>query len=175
MELLRYFHIAPPTPPGVRHTVVDKVRPLIDSLKHAFSSCFSPSQVLVVDEAMIAFKGRDKFKQYIKSKPTRWGYKVWCIAGDGYLLGFNVYTGKSTISSPSTEASIIHQSVISLIQPYYNRGHILYCDNLFTSPVLFNELQRHGVRACGTLRPNRKHLPPDLISSAKELNKGESK
>jgi hypothetical protein len=35
---------------------------------------------------MVGFKGRSGIKQYIKNKPTKWGYKVWCIANEGYLL-----------------------------------------------------------------------------------------
>jgi hypothetical protein len=31
-ELTRYFHVAAPTPRGVRHTVIDKVRPLYEGV-----------------------------------------------------------------------------------------------------------------------------------------------
>ena len=33
-----------------------------------------------VDEAMIPFKGRLAFKQYMKDKPTKWGIKVFVLA-----------------------------------------------------------------------------------------------
>ena len=89
-ELLRFFHIAPPTPAGVKHTVLDKVAPLITACQHSFSTCFLPAQVLVVDESMVPFKGREPMKQYLPDKPTSWGYKVWCVASDKYLLNFCV-------------------------------------------------------------------------------------
>jgi Transposase IS4 len=94
IEMLRCFHIAPPSPPEPRPTVLDKIAPLIDACQRSFSALYNPEQVVVVDEAMVGFKGRDNWVQYIKSKPTRWGYKVWCLCSNGYLLAFNVYRGK---------------------------------------------------------------------------------
>ena len=49
-----------------------------------------------MDEAMIPFKGRVGFKQYMKDKPTKWGIKVFVLADamDGYVKAFQVYTGK---------------------------------------------------------------------------------
>ena len=43
------------------------------------------------------FKGRLYFKQYMKSKPTQWGIKVWCSAdpSTGHLLDFSVHIGKA--------------------------------------------------------------------------------
>ena len=86
---------------------------------------------------MVLFKGRDKMKQYIKSKPTRWGYKVWCLACDGYLLKFEVYKGKQPHKSDSIS---LHDTVLNLVNPYAKRGHILFLDNLFPSPALFDSV-----------------------------------
>jgi hypothetical protein len=168
-ELLRFFHVAPPTPAGTRHTVIDKVSTLLTACQHSFSSCYLPTQQLAFDEAMVGFKGRDSMKQYLRSKPTRWGYKVWCLACDGYLLSFDVYKGKQ--ARPSDNVSL-HDTVLNLVRSYANRGHILYLDNLFPSPALFDALQHMGIRACGTLRPNRKGVPADLRQVGKELPKG---
>lgn len=171
-ELLRAFHISPPSPPASNHTVIDKVGPLITACQHSFSSSYLPEQALVVDEAMIGYKGRDKMKQYIKTKPTRWGYKVWCIAGNGYLLNFDVYRGRQ---QQSTHNRSIHQTVIDLVHPYRNRNHILHVDNLFSSPDLFDHLERLGVRSCGTLRPNRQGLPVGLVNAGKALEKSQTR
>jgi hypothetical protein len=45
-ELLRFFHVAPPTPAGTRHTVIDKVSTLLTACQHSFSSCYLPTQQL---------------------------------------------------------------------------------------------------------------------------------
>ena len=168
-DLLRFFHVAPPTPPGTRHTVVDKISTLLAACQHSFSSCYLPPQVLAFDEAMVAFKGRDRSIQYLRLKPTRWGYKVWCLACDGYLLKFEVYMGKQPRQSDNLS---LHQTVMKAVESYAQRGHILFLDNLFSSPALFDHLERLGIRACGTLRPNRKGVPCDLQEVGKQLPKG---
>lgn len=35
-DLLRYFHIAPPTPPALQHTVIQKIAPLYDHVDTSF-------------------------------------------------------------------------------------------------------------------------------------------
>ena len=167
-ELLRFFHIAPPTPAGVKHTVLDKVEPLITACQHSFSSCFLPAQVLVVDESMVPFKGRDPMKQYLPDKPTSWGYKVWCVASDKYLLNFSVFRGRQKRKQDNLT---LHEQVVQLVQPYQHRGHILYVDNLFVTVGLFDHLERIGMRACGTVRPDRKGLPADAKQAGMQLAK----
>ena len=169
MELLRFFHIAPPTPAGTRHTVIDKIAPLITASQHSFSASFLPAQVLVVDESMVAFTGRDPMKQYIPAKPTPWGYKVWCVASDKFLLNFEVYRGASRRKKDN---GVYRQVVSDLVQPYSHRGHLVFLDNLFVTVGLFDHLERTGFRACGTLRPQRSALPADLITASKSLRKG---
>jgi len=40
---------------------------------------------------MIPFKERSSVKQYIKSKPKPWGFKVWVLAGvSGYVYKFEM-------------------------------------------------------------------------------------
>jgi hypothetical protein len=169
-ELLRFFHIASPSPPDAKHTVLDKVAPLITACQHSFSTCFLPAQVLVFDESMVPFKGRDPMKQYLPDKPTSWGYKVWCLASNKYLLNFDIYKGRQKRKKDNLT---LHQHVMKLVQPYAHRGHILYLDNLFVTVGLFDHLERIGIRACGTVRPERKGLPADIKEAGKRLRKGE--
>ena len=51
---------------------------------------------MTVNEAMIKFKGRCEFLQYLPAKPTKWGIKVWacCTASTYYMLYYSVQTGK---------------------------------------------------------------------------------
>ena len=48
---------------------------------------------------MVAYKGRSPIKQYMPSKPHKWGYKIWCLASEDYLLHFEVYAGKEQAPS----------------------------------------------------------------------------
>ena len=57
----------------------------------------SPGQNLCVDETLYPFRGHCKFRQYMKSKPARYGIKYWAIGcvESGYLCDFKVYLGKA--------------------------------------------------------------------------------
>ncbi len=54
-----------------------KIRPMMDMLNSSFRKYWKPSDRVAVDEAMIPFRGRISFKQYMKDKPTKWGFKMW--------------------------------------------------------------------------------------------------
>lgn len=53
-----------------------KIQPFIDLLIPLFQQCLNPARELSIDEAMIAFRGRVAFRQYIKGKPQPWGIKA---------------------------------------------------------------------------------------------------
>ena len=36
------------------------------------------SKYQFIDEHMVKFKGKNSMKQYMKSKPIEWGFKLWC-------------------------------------------------------------------------------------------------
>ena len=61
-----------------------------------------------IDEAMIAFKGRKSYKQYLPAKPTHFGIKVWerADAHNGYVCEFQVYTGKKVLPDGTRLAEI---------------------------------------------------------------------
>ena len=62
--------------------------------------------------------------------------------------------------------------VLRLVEPICGRGHHLYTDNYYTSPLLFAELRSRGFGACGTLRLNRRGIPSEA-KLVKVLKKGE--
>jgi hypothetical protein len=120
---------------------------------------------------MVGFKGRSELKQYIPQKPTKWGFKVWCLASRNYLLNFEIFEGKSASSVVRSPTDV----VLSLTSPYQHRSHIVYLDRLFTSPQLLDELATRGIHSCGTVRKDRIGLPPTYKTIAKDMNQGEMK
>ena len=54
-----------------------KMRPVIDHLNSKVSEVLSNVSEQSIDEHMVKFKGRSGMKQYIKSKPIKWGFKFW--------------------------------------------------------------------------------------------------
>jgi hypothetical protein len=171
-ELLRYFHIAEPTPAGVKQDVVDKIKPLYDHCLTVFPEYFSPSEYLTLDEIMVRFKGRSPIITVIKMKPTPIGYKLYAVASDGYLLTFQLYKGKGGYA---VKQAVIHHTVMQLVQRWIGSNRILYTDNLYTSPSLCRDLLKKGLRSCGTYRANRAGLPAGVKDAIKSLGEGETK
>ena len=99
-KITRFFHVNDSTtnpPRNARgHDVLHKIRPFIESAKTLFPMFYAPHKNVAVDEAMVKFKGRCSFLQYVPSKPCKWGLKAWALADSEsyYLLDFNIYTGK---------------------------------------------------------------------------------
>jgi hypothetical protein len=50
-------------------------------------------------------------------------------------------------------------TVKELVQPYLNKGHVVTCDNFFTSQSLANTLRDSKTYLTGTIRKNKKELP----------------
>ena len=50
------------------------------------------------------------------------------------------------------------------------KGHIIYTDNYYSSPQLFEDLQKEGTYAIGTGRTNRKHFPAFLKPQPEDIS-----
>jgi len=169
-QLLRFFRVVPPDDDAAARDPLPHVRALAAKLNASFAAHATPSQHLVLDEAMAAYKGRSPIKQYIPSKPHKWGYKIWCLSSEHYLLHFEIYAGKE--GAPSDAGATV-DTVLRMTTDYKDQGFILYTDNWFTSPALLHALAQRGVRLCGAVRSNRKGMPAFPDEDIRALNRGE--
>lgn len=71
-----------------------------------------------------------------------------------------VYTGKE---NDVPERGLGERIVKDLTRDILGQNHHVYCDNYFTSVPLFEELLDNSTYACGTIRANRKGLPPFVV------------
>ena len=136
-----------------------------------FMRAYVPHKNLSVDESMIAFKGRLSWVQYMPKKPHKWGLKAWVLAdsANGYVWNWELYTGK--IQGRDDGKGLSHHVVMSLTKPLERKGYNIFCDNFYSSPLLFADLLKAGFGACGTVRANRKELTETFKS--KKLKKGQ--
>ncbi|KAM4604656.1 piggyBac transposable element-derived protein 4-like [Polymixia lowei] len=140
------------------YDTLHRVRPLLDMLRNRCMSRYHPKQHISVDERMVATKARLSFKQYMKAKPTKWGLKFFVLADvNGYTVDFRLYTGKSRLSSGKGLTFDVVSSLVN--KEYLGSGYIVYCDNFYTSPALFQHLREQGFGACGTYRQGRVGVP----------------
>lgn len=118
-----------------------------------------------IDETMVKFYGRLKFKQYIRNKPVRFGLKLWSIASSsGFLFDFYIYCGKEDGKSDQKLGNcplgsrvvmkLLHKLLKKFSKEQLEKYHITF-DNFFTSPDLLLHLAKLGLKATGTVRQNR--------------------
>lgn len=106
---------------------------------------------------MAATKAKLSTKQYTKAKPTKWGLKFFVLADvNGYTVGFRLYTRKIQGASGKGLSFYV---VLSLVNKDLGSGYIVYCDNFYTSPLLFCHLKQQGFGACGTYRQGSIGVP----------------
>lgn len=174
LKILRYFHLSDNTTHQPNDRLA-KVSDFVTMLNSAFQRCWVLDRNISVDETLIPCKGRSFLKQYIKNKPHKWGIKLWVLAcsATGYVWRFSVYAGKQ---QDAPEHRLSYRVVMDLVKGLYHRNHCIFMDNFYSGVELFVDLLSRGVYAVGTVRRNRKHLPPSVIDAAeiKKLKRGES-
>ena len=78
---------------------------------------YNLNESISVDEAMIPFKGRLSFKQYMRDKPVKHGIKVFVLADGkcGYIKRIQIYTGKDSTLSQN-ELGLSTKVVLDLVK-----------------------------------------------------------
>ena len=106
-----------------------KLRPLIDTICENNLKLNKPGRDLSIDEAMVGYEGRSSQKQYMPNKPTKRGYRIWCIcdARTGYILLFSIYTG----ADETTEFGLREKVILMLADLFLDKEYQLYFDNFF--------------------------------------------
>jgi len=168
-QLLRFFRVAALDDDAPERDPRPHIASLAATLNASFAAHYHPSQPLALDEAMAAYKGRSPIKQYIPSKPHKWGYKIYCLSSDDYLLHFEVYAGAERRS----EEGATYDTVMRMTRGYEEKGHVLYIDNWFTSPAVLDALKQRGIRCCGSVRRNRRGMPNIPEADVRALGRGE--
>ena len=130
-QLLRMLHFTNNEQIPECMPTAERFEAKLGNLPAAFNSnCkryITPAKSLSIDEMMVKFYGRSVVRQYIKSKPTKYGVKLWalCCACCGFFLTQNMCLGSSVGSVSGCDV------VIQLTEPYFDKGHVVYCDRFF--------------------------------------------
>lgn len=135
--------------------------------------CMSLGPSVTVDEMLVPFRGKCRFRVYMPKKPAKYGIKVMCMtdAKTGYLFNAYIYTGRGsdgvTLSEEEKQLNIPSQSVISLTKPIAYSNRNVTADNWFSSLELVTELRAKGLTYVGTLKKNKKEIPLEFLPSRK--------
>ncbi len=120
-------------------------------------------QAFTLDEQLLEYHGRVSFRQYIASKPGKFGFKIcWvCDAETSYALHGGVYLGEMTFTPEERAAyvSVTEAITMKYVPPFLDCGRNITCDKWFTSLQLARQLLQRNTTILGTLRANRKEVP----------------
>uniref|UniRef100_A0A669C9C5 PiggyBac transposable element-derived protein domain-containing protein n=1 Tax=Oreochromis niloticus TaxID=8128 RepID=A0A669C9C5_ORENI len=138
------------------------IRTVWDKWVHRLPLFYNPGPNVTIDEQLMPFRGRCLFRQYIPSKPAKYGIKIWaaCDATSSYAWNLQVYTGKPDGGAPEKNQGT--RVVLDLTQGF--SGHNITCDNFFTSHKLGQEVLKRKLTMVGTIRKNKSELPPQLMT-----------
>lgn len=172
-QIIKYLHCADNTHPSLTDKIW-KLRPLMDKLKSKFIKNWVPEQHLDYDESMVKYYGRHSCKQFIRGKPVRFGYKMWCLnSASGYLVNFDMYQGKNPRGNIKYEndfgkcAAPLITMIDELPEDTKKLNLKFYFDNLFTGLNLLFHLKQRGYDGTGTIRENR--IPKTCILPQKSV------
>ncbi|XP_030006547.1 LOW QUALITY PROTEIN: piggyBac transposable element-derived protein 4-like [Sphaeramia orbicularis] len=157
-----------------RHTL-DKlaaIRKLWDAWVERLPALYNPGPHVTVDEQLVPFRGRCPFRQYMPSKPAKYGIKSWvaCDPRSSYAWKMQVYTGKpaaggwerGTGAAKGSEKNQAMRVVLDVTEGLTGRN--VTCDNFFTSYELAGRLLRERNNTLlGTIRKNKPELPTALL------------
>ncbi|XP_031617441.1 piggyBac transposable element-derived protein 4-like [Contarinia nasturtii] len=142
------------------------IRDLFDKWSELLPDFYNPSECVTVDEQLLGFRGRCKFRQYMPSKPEKYGIKFWQLVCSKtcYVWKIQPYLGKA-VGVDSAEKGQGARVVLDLIGGL--KGHNVTMDNFFSSYELGQKLLSKGLTMVGTMRKNKRSIPPKLLECKK--------
>lgn len=120
--------------------------------------CYTMGPNVTIDEMLIPFRGRCKFRIYIPKKPAKYGIKVQFItdASNSYAYFGYIYTGKGsdgfTLSEEDKKFLITTQAVLRLVKSLEKSHRNITADNWYTSVELVQELKKKRSDLCWHLK-----------------------
>lgn len=153
----------------VQRLHLDKLAPIRviwDKFLANLTVSFIPSLELCTDEQLLVRRNRCSFRQYIPSKPGKYGIKIFWLVDSklNFPIAGEVYLGTQPNESRST--GIAHELVMRLAHNYLNIGANITMDNFFTSIPLAQDLTEQNTTIVGTIRSNKRQLPKCSTSAA---------
>lgn len=151
----------------------DKVAPIRELFQGFVERCmasYKPGTNCTIDEMLARFFGRCPFRQYIPSKPDRYGIKIFSIVDSEtyFTLKMEIYAGtqpEGPYSVDNSPSAVVKR----MIEPIDSTGRNITCDNWFTSVTLARDLmQNHRTTIVGTIRKNRREIP-EMVTQTRQM------
>ena len=129
---------------------VEKVNSICKFFQNKMSILLSPYQNVAVDKQLVKWKHRSGIRQYIATKPVKFGVKLWVLA----------------------DSKIATLLILTFI---FWQGYRIFFDNFYMPVKLVNDLFNLNTPSCGTVTEDRKGFPNSMKNRkiwAKKKTKG---
>ncbi|OWZ13034.1 hypothetical protein PHMEG_00013714 [Phytophthora megakarya] len=156
-----------------------KVRSVVETLQNTCAHGYNVPSVLSFDEAMNSSRSRHNIiRQFMKDKPHKWGTQVFmtCCAEKAYVLRLKVCCGSEQRpgelggASPtqySADPNYGPAAVMRNLDKVLSRSRQVFSMLLlYISVQLALQLLARNIYSIGTIKTNKKGLPPALITKA---------
>jgi len=91
-----------------------KIDQVLQHLLLNIKEIYAPPQNLSLDEALLLWRGRLSFRQYIPNKEAKYGIKFYELSTpDGFVLNILIYCGKSTVDGSAGHAQAVISKLIT--------------------------------------------------------------
>lgn len=142
------------------------IRGVFEKFVERCIASYTPGEYCTIDEMLEGFRGRCKFRQYIRSKPDKYGIKIYALVDSRtfFTVNMEIYAGKQPKNSPYELDNSAAAVVERLIKPIDKSARNITMDNYFTSIPLANDLfAHHKTTIVGTIRKNKAQLPANFL------------
>lgn len=160
LRCLRFDDIR--TRAGRRET--DKLAPIREIFEEFVSNIqkyYKHGEHVTIDEMLLPFRGRCAFRQYLPSKPAKYGLKVLavCDSNTFYTSNLEIYAGTQN-DGPYQVSNSPSDVVKRLVVPIKGSNRNVVMDNWFMNVPLMTELLvDYSLTCLGTLKKNKKEIP----------------
>ncbi|XP_039291956.1 piggyBac transposable element-derived protein 4-like [Nilaparvata lugens] len=130
----------------------DRLAPVREVFEKFVENCqksYCVGENVTLDEMLPGFRGRCSFKQYIPSKPNKYGIKVYALvdARMTYTMKMEIYAGKQP-AGPYCLSNKPTDVVRRMVEPIVGTGRNITADNWFTDVDLVDELRKKKLSYC---------------------------
>ena len=141
----------------IRTTAMQNIHHVHEYLVDRWKSLLLLGRDISLDEALLLWKGRLSWKQFICTKRARLGLKSFVLADakTGYVWNSIIYTGSDTDLSVVGFSYSSTNIVMSLAEELLDEVRCIYVDNWYSSMELLDAL---GHR-------DRKGVPKDVMNA----------
>lgn len=149
------------------------IREVFETFVATFQNNFISSEYLTIDEQLLAFRGRCSFKQYIPSKPARYGVKMYALVDAKTVYTFNLepYVGTQP-AGPYKFSNSPDDVVLRLVHPVEGTKRNITGDNWFSSvPLVKKLLEEKKLTYIGTMRKNKREIPIEFLPKKDRVEK----